>query len=75
MAFEEKPNTGVLFPNNRKEKDSHPDYRGKANYKGIEFEIAGWKKTSQNGQPRISLSLKEPYRKPEAVSDLGGDWA
>ena len=38
MAFEEKPNTGVLFPNNRKEKDSHPDYRGKANYKGIEFE-------------------------------------
>jgi uncharacterized protein (DUF736 family) len=51
-----------------------PSFACKANYKGIEFEIAGWKKTSQNGQPRISLSLKEPYRKPEAVNDLGSDW-
>lgn len=73
MAFEEKPNTGVLFPNNRKEKDSHPDYRGKGNFDGKEFEIAAWKKVSQNGSPRLSIAFKEPYRKPE-VDDISDDW-
>jgi len=70
VAYEEKENSGVLFPNDRKEKGTHPDYRGHGNYDGVEFDIAGWKKLSKDGKPRLSLSFKEAYKKPQpAQSD------
>ena len=35
MAFEQKPNTGSLFKNDRKESDTHPDYKGSALIDGL----------------------------------------
>ena len=40
-------NSGVLFKNDRKEKDSHPDYRGNIEVDGKEYYIKGWKKESK----------------------------
>ncbi|TXH52881.1 MAG: DUF736 domain-containing protein [Desulfurellales bacterium] len=67
-------NRGALFNNKRKEKDTHPDFTGKGNYAGTDFEVSGWKKKDRNGNPYISLSFKEPYRKPEQMDDIRDDF-
>lgn len=70
---------GALFSNNRKQNPNQPDYRGeiavsrevvedlmKQLQKGVQFpmmELAGWKKTSNNGTVYVSLSGKKPYEK------------
>lgn len=51
-------NSGVLFKNDRKETDKHPDYKGSINIDGTEYWLSGWKKQSKDGTPRLSLSVK-----------------
>jgi hypothetical protein len=67
MAYEQKPNSGSLFKNDRKEKDTHPDLTGslqvqyacaKCKHVGLlDFWLSAWKKTSAKGN-FFSLSLK-----------------
>jgi uncharacterized protein (DUF736 family) len=59
--METKQNTGAIFKNNKKEKETHPDYRGKINVDGVEKEIALWVNTSKNGLQYFSASISEPY--------------
>ena len=59
--MEQKQNTGAIFKNNKKEKETHPDYRGKINVDGVEKEIALWVNTSKNGLQYFSASISEPY--------------
>jgi uncharacterized protein (DUF736 family) len=75
--MEQKPNTGAIFKNNKKEKETHPDYRGKINVDGVEKEIALWVNTSKNGLQYFSASISEPYvpeekhePKSEGLNDL-----
>lgn len=58
MAFEQKDNSGSLFKNDRKEKDTHPDYRGSAMIDGVDMWISAWLKEGKNGQKFMSLSFK-----------------
>ena len=62
MTYEAKPNTGTLWKNDRKEKDTHPDYRGSLNVDGHEYEISAWIKEGKKGK-FMSLAIKEPYQK------------
>ena len=59
--MEQKDNSGVLFPNNKKEKETQPDITGKAMVNGVEVQISGWKKKSKNGNEYISLSFGKPF--------------
>lgn len=60
-------NTGVLFTNAKKEKETHPDFKGNGNFEGVEFEISAWEKTSEKGTKYLSISFSKPYdRKPSA---------
>jgi hypothetical protein len=87
MAYEERPadrKGGVLFVNNRKEKDSHPDYTGKMAVdreiidslvdqlnSGVEYpavELSGWKKVSGKGTKFLSISPKKPFVKDSGYS-------
>jgi uncharacterized protein (DUF736 family) len=59
MAYEMKPNTGSLFKNDKKEADSHPDYKGSALIDGLgECWLDAWINTSANGTKYMSLKLK-----------------
>ena len=55
-----KINTGVLFKNNKKESEKHPDYKGEVNVDGQIYELAMWSRTSQNGTDYFSVAIKKP---------------
>jgi uncharacterized protein (DUF736 family) len=59
-------NRGAIFKNDRKEKDTHPDYRGKINVDGVDKEISLWVKTSKDGKQFFSASISAPYVKPDS---------
>jgi len=58
-------NRGAIFRNERKEKDSQPDYRGPLNIKGDEGEIACWVK-EKNGQKFFSCKWQSKDDKPQS---------
>ncbi len=49
--------SGALFKNDRKEKPSHPDYRGDITVHGRKFWLNGWIKEGQKGK-FLSLSVR-----------------
>ena len=54
-------NRGVLFRNDRKGKDSHPDWNGKINVEGYEYDLSAWVKKGKNGEFfSLSIRPKEP---------------
>ena len=56
MSNYDNTNRGVLFKNDRKEKDAHPNMKGSINVEGVEYWVSAWTKEGQNGK-FISLSL------------------
>ena len=58
MAFEQKEGQGVLFNNDRKEKENHPDLKGEIKINGKLYWLSGWKKSGNRGE-FISVSIGE----------------
>lgn len=58
-------NSGVLFKNDRKETDRHPDYTGKITIEGTERFLSAWVKEGRNGK-FMSLAIGKPV--DQAVS-------
>ena len=54
---EQYDNSGVLFVNDRKEKDNQPDYTGNIVMGGVKKRLAGWKKTSKSDPSMTFLSI------------------
>ena len=61
QQFEMKDNSGNIFKNNRKEKDSQPDFTGKALIDGKEKSISMWVKEGKSGK-FFSVSFQEPWK-------------
>lgn len=58
MAFEPKDNTGSLFRNDRREKETHANARGSAMIDGVEYYVDAWTNKDRNGNPYQSLKFK-----------------
>lgn len=76
--MEQKDNTGVLFKNDTKTKDTQPDYTGSCVVDGKEKRLACWIKTSSTGKKYMSVAFSENKKqesKPveEAQDDFGDD--
>jgi|GEM_PF-942273 len=66
MAYEHKEGKGSIFPNDYKLQDTHPDFRGKAMWKGEIIEISLWEGETQSGVKKFSVSISEP-RQPSSA--------
>ena len=69
MAYEQKDNSGTIFRNNRKEKDTHPDHTGTALIDGREYWISAWVKESQKGGKFFSLAFKPKEERGDMRED------
>lgn len=49
---------GVLFKNDKKSTEKHPDYKGQINVGGAEFWLSAWIKKSESGKTFMSLSIQ-----------------
>lgn len=55
----ERDNSGVLFKNDRKESENHPDYRGGMTVNGVEYYLSAWIRTSKkDGGKFMSLAVQ-----------------
>ncbi|MHB1666139.1 hypothetical protein [Thiomonas sp.] len=59
--------TGVLFPEKEKKNENGPDVTGTCHIQGVEYRLAGWKKTSAAGNAYYSLSLELPRKGGQAA--------
>lgn len=82
MAYESKPNTGTLFNNDRKEKDTHPDMTGTINVAGVDHWFSAWRKQGSKGEfLSVAIGNKKeakqqtPRQPDQQDRDLIGDEA
>jgi len=57
-------NSGILFKNDRKEKDTHPDYTGRCTIGGVEYYQSAWIKKGAKGS-FMTFSYKVAESKAE----------
>lgn len=55
--MQRKDNNGVLFKNDQKQGDNHPDYKGSAMVDGSDYWLSAWINVSKNGQKYMSIKL------------------
>ena len=69
MAYEHKPGSFSLFKNDRKEKDSHPDYKGDGmDLEGNAVWVSAWLKEGAKGKfMSCQIKRKEEVAKAGAA--------
>ena len=55
--MEKRDNSGALFINDKREKETHPHYQGKATIGGVDYYVSAWVKDGAKGKFQ-SLSFK-----------------
>lgn len=76
MTTYDNTNRGMLARNDRKERDTHPDYNGSINIEGVEYWLSGWVRegregTKFEGRKFFSLSVQRKDA-PSASSGSAG---
>jgi hypothetical protein len=74
MTEYDNSNRGALFKNDRKEKETHPDYKGSLNVGGVDYWLSSWISKSKAGATYMSLSI-QPKEAPAAKAAASGNSA
>ena len=62
---EVRDNSGVIFRNDKKVNDTHPDYKGSIMVAGVEYWISGWIKDGKSGKfMGLAVMQKDESRVP-----------
>ncbi len=76
MTTYDNTNSGTLFKNDKKAKDTDPAFKGQINVEGKEYWMSSWVKTSKQGASFMSIKLtskdrqiSEPTRKAADLPD------
>ena len=56
--FQHKPNSGSIFKNDKREKDTQPQMKGSALIDGVEYWVSAWTNESNSGTRYQSLSFQ-----------------
>jgi uncharacterized protein (DUF736 family) len=64
MAYEEKNMAGSLWPNQYKDSETKPDFKGTVTIEGKQWTLAAWASKTKAGADYYSLKASEPYKKP-----------
>jgi uncharacterized protein (DUF736 family) len=68
--MESKNNSGALFKNDNKTKETQPDYKGNAIINGEQKQISAWINTSAKGLKYMSLTFEDPRDKNEVKTEV-----
>lgn len=79
-------NSGILSKNDRREKDTHPEYTGTINVDGVDYWLSAWVKERKDGSGKFfSLSVRpkeqrqapkpqpKPAAKAQGFDDMDSD--
>lgn len=71
-------NTGVLFVKKERTSEKYPNFEGRINVDGKEYDIAAWTRQTKSGEKFLSLKISEPFKKAEKkeetlTQDLGDE--
>lgn len=67
-------NKGVLFINDRKTSDTHPDMTGRINIDGVDYWLSGWGKKHDKRGKYLSLSVRKmEEQQPEDTEPISDD--
>lgn len=68
MANHDNTNRGSIWKNQKKEKDTHPDFTGSLNVEGVEYWVSAWKRKEGASEkaPALSFSVKLKDEQPNS---------
>lgn len=79
MSQYDNTNSGILSRNDRKEKDSHPDFSGSINVDGTDYWLSAWIRERKDGSGKFfSLSVRpkeqsQPKAAPKQSAPMPDD--
>lgn len=68
--YEQKPDTGSLFINDKREKETQPNAKGSALISGVEYWVSAWTNTSSKGAKYQSLKFERKSEKFDNTEEL-----
>ena len=65
--MEKKDNSGVLFSNDKREKETAPHYKGNITVAGVDYWLSAWVKEGKNGK-FLGLAVNPKDAQPPAAN-------
>jgi hypothetical protein len=72
MGNFDNTNRGTLGKNERRTKDTHPEYTGHIDVNGVGYWLSAWVKEGQGGKKFFSLALKPKEEQPAPAPKPAG---